>query len=70
MLKNAKAPPGTQFENLMYSSHILARIHMKLSTHIDLIESNNFHAAYHGLRPTGSWLFRAFRGLKSTCSGI
>ncbi len=54
MLKNAKAPPGTQFGNLMYSSHILARIHMKLSTHIDLIEPNNFHAAYHGLRPTGS----------------
>ncbi len=29
-------PPGTPSENLMCSSHILARIHMKLGTHIDL----------------------------------
>ncbi len=33
----------------MCSSHILARIHMKLGTHIDLIELNNFCAACHGL---------------------
>ncbi len=32
---------------------------MKLGTHIDLIELNNFCAACHGLRPTGSRLFRA-----------
>ncbi len=30
------------------SSHILARIHMKLGTHIDLIEPKNFCAACHG----------------------
>ncbi len=57
--RGSTAPPGTQSENLMYSSHILARIHMKLGTHIDLIELNNFHTACHWLRPTGSWLFRA-----------
>ncbi len=28
----------------MNSSHILARIHIKLGTHIDLIEPNNFCA--------------------------
>ncbi len=49
----------TKLQNLMCSSHILARIHMKLGTHIDLIEPNNFCAACHGLRPTGSRLFRA-----------
>ncbi len=43
----------------MYSSHILARIHMKLGTHIDLIEPNKFHTACHWLCPTGSRLFRA-----------
>ncbi len=32
--RGSTAPPGTQSENLMYSSHILARIHMKLGTHI------------------------------------
>ncbi len=36
----------------MCSSHILARIHMKLGTHIDLIELNNFCVTCHGLRPT------------------
>ncbi len=41
---------------------------MKLGTHIDLIELNNFCVTCHGLRPTGS---RAIQGcLKSTCSGI
>ncbi len=40
--RGSTAPPGAQSENLMYSSHILARIHMKLGTHIDLIELNNF----------------------------
>ena len=37
---------------------ILARIHMKLGTHVDLIKPNNFRTACHKLRPTGSWLFR------------
>ncbi len=36
--RGSTAPPRTQSENLMYSSHILAHIHMKLGTHIDLIE--------------------------------
>ncbi len=57
--RGSTAPPGAQSENLMYSSHILARIHMKLGTHIDLIELNKFHTACHRLRPTGSRLFRA-----------
>ena len=39
-------------------SSILARIHMKLGTHVDLIKPNNFRTACHKLRPTGSWLFR------------
>ncbi len=51
--------PGKPSENLMCSSHIFARIHMKLGTHIDLIELNNFCVTCHGLRPTGSRLFRA-----------
>ncbi len=54
--RGSTAPPRTQSENLMYSSHILARIHMKLGTHIDLIELNKFHTACHRLRPTGSRL--------------
>ncbi len=57
--RGSTAPPRTQFENLMYSSHMLARIHIKLGTHIDLIEPNKFHTACHRLRPTGSRLFRA-----------
>ncbi len=57
--RGSTAPPGKPSENLMCSSHILARIHMKLGTHIDLIEPNNFCATCHGLRPTGSRLFRA-----------
>ncbi len=40
--------PWNTVRNLMYSSHILARIHMKLGTHIDLIELNNFHTACIG----------------------
>ncbi len=59
--QGSTAPPGAQSENLMYSSHILARIHMKLGTHIDLIEPNNFHAACHRLRPTGSRLLGLFK---------
>ncbi len=31
--RGSTAPPRTQFENLMYSSHMLARIHIKLGTH-------------------------------------
>ncbi len=58
--RGSTAPPRTPSENLMYSSHILARIHMKIGTHIDLIEPNNFCAACHGLRPTGSRLFYWF----------
>ncbi len=54
-----RRPLEAQSENLMYSSHILAHIHMKLGTHIDLIELNNFRPAFHRLRPTGSRLFRA-----------
>ncbi len=57
--RGSMAPPGAQSENLMYSSHILAHIHMKLGTHIDLIELNNFRPAFHRLHPTGSRLFRA-----------
>ncbi len=52
--------PWNISENLMCSSHILARINMKLGTHIDLIEPNNFCTACHGLRPTGSQLFYCF----------
>ncbi len=52
--------PWNTSENLMCSSHILARIHMKLGTHIDLIEPNNFCTACHGLHPTGSRLFYCF----------
>ncbi len=52
--------PWNTSENLMCSSHILARINMKLGTHIDLIEPNNFCTACHGLRPTGSQLFYCF----------
>ncbi len=33
-------------------AHTFARIHMKLGTHIDLIELNNFCVTCHGLRPT------------------
>ncbi len=66
--QGSTAPPGKPSENLMCSSHILARIHMKLGTHIDLIELNNFCVTCHGLRPTGSRLFSGC--LKSTCSGI
>ncbi len=33
---------------------------MKIGTHIDLIEPNNFCTACHGLRPTGSRLFYCF----------
>ncbi len=51
--------PWKTVRKQMYISHILAHIHMKLGTHIDLIELNNFHAACHWLRPTGSRLFRA-----------
>ena len=39
-------------------SYILARRRMKLGTHINLINPNNFCIAYHRLCPTGSWLFR------------
>ncbi len=52
--------PWNTLENLMCSSHILARIHMKLGTHMDLIEPNNFCTACHELRPTGSRLFCCF----------
>ncbi len=52
--------PWNTSENLMCSSHILARINIKLGTHIDLIEPNNFCTACHGLRPTGSQLFYCF----------
>ncbi len=41
--------PWNTSENLMCSSHILARINIKLGTHIDLIEPNNFCTACHGL---------------------
>ena len=41
-------------------SYILARRHMKLGTHVDLIKPNNFRTACHRLRPTGSWLFRVY----------
>ncbi len=51
--------PWKTVRKQMYISHILAHIHMKLGTHIDLIELNNFHTACHWLRPTGSRLFRA-----------
>ncbi len=50
--------PLEEVRKQMYISHILAHIHMKLGTHIDLIELNKFHAACHRLRPTGSRLFR------------
>ncbi len=40
--------PWNTSENLMCSSTILARINMKLGTHIDLIETNNFCTACHG----------------------
>ncbi len=46
--RGSTAPPGTPSENLMNSSHILARIHMKLGTRIDLIELNNFCVTCHG----------------------
>ncbi len=51
--------PWKTVRKQMYISHILAHIHMKLGTHIDLIELNKFHAACHRFRPTGSRLFRA-----------
>ncbi len=50
----------------MYSSHTLARIYMKLGTHIDLIEPNIFCTACHGLRPTVSRLFRAVDRIEVT----
>ncbi len=66
--RGSMVPPGTPSENLMYSSHKLARIHMNLGTHIDLIEPNNFCAPCHRLPPNRK---SAIQGcLKSTCSGI
>ncbi len=58
--------PWNTTRKLRNSSHILARIHMKLGTHIDLIEPNTFAAHVMGA-PNSSRLPGI---LKSTCSGI
>ncbi len=57
-------PPGTQSENLLHISYIVAHIHMKLCTHIDLTELKNLCTACHSLLPTVSQLFMV---LKNTC---
>ncbi len=42
MAQRLHGAPWKSSENLMCSSHILACINMKIGTHIDLIEPNNF----------------------------
>ncbi len=48
--RGSTAPPGAQSENLMYSSHILAHIHMKLGTTYRSHEPEQLSSCIHRLR--------------------